>query len=60
MERAAVDRKARAVSLQDELTATASEIECEHQRRGGAMTGDQDYAAASSSAMGGAVTSAIA
>jgi hypothetical protein len=31
MERAAVDRKARAASLQDELIATASEIEHGHQ-----------------------------
>lgn len=40
MERAAVDRKARAASLQDELNATANEIEDEHQRGSGAMTGN--------------------
>jgi hypothetical protein len=31
MERAAVDRKARAASLQDELNATVKEIEYGHQ-----------------------------
>jgi hypothetical protein len=40
MERAAVDRKARAVSLQDELNATAKEIEHGHKRGGGTMTGN--------------------
>jgi hypothetical protein len=41
MERAAVDRKARAASLQDELNATAKEIEHGHQRGVAAMAGNQ-------------------
>ena len=60
MERAAVDRKARAASLQDELNATVRRLSTNIREAAALRPAIQDYAAASSFVMSGTVTSAIA